>query len=121
MPHLQMYEVATASTAVVRGKVTQAPFNDPRVRKALRLAIVARLPRLEKAWSRYIVMPGYGQVVGDLSDDIAGARSTDDVRVRSVQDLHTNAKRAALWHGGRGVCGEAFSAQLTNEAIGGRC
>jgi peptide/nickel transport system substrate-binding protein len=39
MPHLQMYEVATASTAVVRGKVTQAPFNDPRVRKAMRFAI----------------------------------------------------------------------------------
>ncbi len=39
MPHLKMYEVATASTAVVRGKVTQVPFNDPRVRKAMRLAI----------------------------------------------------------------------------------
>ncbi|MEM7226475.1 MAG: ABC transporter substrate-binding protein [Pseudomonadota bacterium] len=39
MPHLQMYEVVTASTAVARGKVDQAPFDDPRVRKALKLAV----------------------------------------------------------------------------------
>ena len=39
MPHLQMYEVVTASTAVARGKVNQAPFSDPRVRKALKLAV----------------------------------------------------------------------------------
>ena len=43
MPHLKLYEVPTASTAVVRGKVTQKPFNDARVRKALRLAIDCRL------------------------------------------------------------------------------
>ena len=39
VPHLTMYEATTAETAVVRGKVDQEPFNDPRVRKALRLAI----------------------------------------------------------------------------------
>lgn len=39
MPHLVRYEVRTASTAVARGKITQKPFDDPRVRKALRLAI----------------------------------------------------------------------------------
>lgn len=39
MEHLVMYQVPTASTAVARGKVTQKPFNDARVRKALRLAI----------------------------------------------------------------------------------
>ncbi len=43
MPHLQMYEVSTASTAVARGKVTQKPFDDPRVRKALRLAVDNKL------------------------------------------------------------------------------
>ncbi|MEM7170688.1 MAG: ABC transporter substrate-binding protein [Pseudomonadota bacterium] len=43
MPHLRMYEVSTASTAVARGKITEAPFDDPRVRKALRLAIDTRL------------------------------------------------------------------------------
>jgi len=43
MPHLQMYEVRTASTGVVRGKVTSKPFDDRRVRKALRLAIDPRL------------------------------------------------------------------------------
>lgn len=35
----QMYEAATAETAVIRGKVTEKPFDDARVRKALRLAI----------------------------------------------------------------------------------
>lgn len=38
MPHLELYSVPTSSTAVVRGKCTQKPFNDARVRKALRLA-----------------------------------------------------------------------------------
>ena len=39
VPHLQLYEAPTADTAVMRGKVTIKPFDDPRVRKALRLAI----------------------------------------------------------------------------------
>ncbi|MFQ5959362.1 MAG: ABC transporter substrate-binding protein, partial [Alphaproteobacteria bacterium] len=38
LPHLQIHEVATAQTAVVRGKVGVAPWDDPRVMKALRLA-----------------------------------------------------------------------------------
>ena len=36
--HLQLYSVTTAATAVVRGKCNQPPSDDPRVRKALRLA-----------------------------------------------------------------------------------
>lgn len=36
---VQMYDAVTAETGVVRGKVTEKPFDDPRVRKALRLAI----------------------------------------------------------------------------------
>lgn len=39
LDHLALYQVATAETGVVRGKVTEKPFDDPRVRKALRLAI----------------------------------------------------------------------------------
>ena len=39
MPHLQMYDVGTATTVLVRGKFNQKPHNDPRVRKALRLAV----------------------------------------------------------------------------------
>jgi peptide/nickel transport system substrate-binding protein len=38
IPHLQLYEAPTASTAVVRGKVDQKPFDDIRIRKALQLA-----------------------------------------------------------------------------------
>jgi peptide/nickel transport system substrate-binding protein len=39
LAHLQLYEVATAETAVLRFKVTEKPFDDPRVRKAMRLAV----------------------------------------------------------------------------------
>ena len=39
MPHVSIYSANTAQTAVARGQVDQAPFDDPRIRKALRLAI----------------------------------------------------------------------------------
>ena len=39
MPNLVRYDVLTADTGVLRGKVTQEPFNDARVRRALRLAV----------------------------------------------------------------------------------
>lgn len=39
MPHVQVNTANTAQTAVVRGQVDAKPFDDPRVRKALRLAI----------------------------------------------------------------------------------
>ncbi|MEE8532013.1 MAG: ABC transporter substrate-binding protein [Alphaproteobacteria bacterium] len=38
LPHVNIFEVSTAQTAVVRGRVDTAPWDDPRVRKALRLA-----------------------------------------------------------------------------------
>lgn len=39
LPHVKFYSVPTAATAVLRMKVTQKPFDDPRVRKAMRLGI----------------------------------------------------------------------------------
>ncbi len=39
LPHLKFYEVTTAETAVLRMKVTEKPFTDPRVRKAMRLGL----------------------------------------------------------------------------------
>jgi peptide/nickel transport system substrate-binding protein len=42
VPRLEMSRVATAQTAVCRVKVTEKPFDDPRVRKAMRLAIDAK-------------------------------------------------------------------------------
>jgi peptide/nickel transport system substrate-binding protein len=42
MPHLTLYQVPTAETAVLRMKVSEKPFSDPRVRKALRLGLDAQ-------------------------------------------------------------------------------
>ena len=39
MPNLQIYSVPTAETAVMRMKVTEKPFNDARVRKAMKLGL----------------------------------------------------------------------------------
>ena len=39
LPHIKMYPVATAQTAVARGKMNEKPFDDKRVRMALKLAI----------------------------------------------------------------------------------
>ena len=39
LPHLQLYSVPTGETVVLRMKVTEKPFNDARVRQAMRYAI----------------------------------------------------------------------------------
>lgn len=39
MDHVQLHEAPSAATAVARMRVDEPPFSDPRVRKALRLAI----------------------------------------------------------------------------------
>ena len=39
LPHVTKYEATTAETAVARVKVDQKPFDDPRVRNAMKLAI----------------------------------------------------------------------------------
>ena len=39
IPHLKIYETTTANTAVARTRMDAKPFDDPRVRKAMRLAI----------------------------------------------------------------------------------
>lgn len=38
LPHVNIHEVVTAQTAVARMQMTQKPFDDPKVRKAVRLA-----------------------------------------------------------------------------------
>jgi peptide/nickel transport system substrate-binding protein len=39
LPGVDLYQVETAETAVMRVKVTQKPFDNPKVRKAMRLAV----------------------------------------------------------------------------------
>jgi len=38
-PHVQVYNVVSAQTGVARGRMTEKPFNDKRVRQAMRLAL----------------------------------------------------------------------------------
>ncbi|WP_119388886.1 ABC transporter substrate-binding protein [Taklimakanibacter lacteus] len=38
MPHVEIHQVVTAQTAVARMQMTQKPFDNPKVRKAIRLA-----------------------------------------------------------------------------------
>ena len=42
LPGVKIYQAATAQTGVLRGQCDTAPFNDPRIRKALRLAVDPR-------------------------------------------------------------------------------
>ena len=39
LPHVLLYQTATAESAVMRMKVTEKPFDDPRVRQAMRYAV----------------------------------------------------------------------------------
>jgi len=39
LPHVQLYPITTAQTGVARGKYNEKPFNDVRVRQALKLAV----------------------------------------------------------------------------------
>ena len=42
LPGVKIYQAATAQTGVLRGQCDTAPFNDARIRKALRLAVDPR-------------------------------------------------------------------------------
>lgn len=39
LPHVQLYPITTAQTGLARGKYNEKPFNDVRVRQALKLAV----------------------------------------------------------------------------------
>jgi len=39
LPHIEIHQITTAQTAVARMKVGVDPFKDPKVRKAMKLAI----------------------------------------------------------------------------------
>ncbi len=54
LPHVTIYEASTAQTAVARTRVTEKPFGDPKIRKALRLAT-------DSNQVLQIVMRGLGQ------------------------------------------------------------
>jgi ABC-type transport system substrate-binding protein len=49
---LRLYQIPTAETAVLRMKVTEKPFDDPRVRKAMRLALAVSVSPATTPMSR---------------------------------------------------------------------
>ncbi len=55
LPHLNLHSVTTAQTAVARMRMTEKPFDDPKVRKALRLAVDA--PRVMELAHRGLGTP----------------------------------------------------------------
>lgn len=69
LPHLELYSVPTSDTAVVRGKVTEKPFDDPRVRKAMRLAIDSR--RTQEMVLQDTGLPGEHHHVAPVHPDYA--------------------------------------------------
>jgi peptide/nickel transport system substrate-binding protein len=69
LPNVQLYQVTTAETAVLRGKVSQKPFSDPRVRKALRLATGAQ--QIVDVALRGLGKPGEHHHVSPVQPDYA--------------------------------------------------
>ncbi len=69
LPHVNIYEVSTAQTAVVRGKVNVKPWDDPRVRKALRLA--TDTPKILELAYRGLGAPGEHHHVSPLHPEYA--------------------------------------------------
>jgi peptide/nickel transport system substrate-binding protein len=82
LPGLKLYQIPTAETAVLRMKVTEKPFDDPRVRKAMRLALNS--PEVMEVALRGLGQPGdhthvspaqpdYGPVA-PMGQDVAAAK-----------------------------------------------
>ncbi len=67
LPNVQLYQIATAETAVMRVKVTEKPFNDPRVRKAMRLAVDS--PSIVQVALRGLGLPGEHHHVSPAQPD----------------------------------------------------
>ncbi len=69
LPHVQLYQVSTAETAVLRVKVTEKPFSDPRVRKAMRLAVDSKA--IVQVALRGVGLPGEHHHVAPAHPDYA--------------------------------------------------
>ncbi|MFI5020598.1 MAG: ABC transporter substrate-binding protein [Alphaproteobacteria bacterium] len=69
LTHVEMYQVATSETAVLRVKVTEKPFDDPRVRKAMRLAIDPE--KIVQVALRGLGLPGEHHHVAQAQPDYA--------------------------------------------------
>lgn len=83
MEHVEIYDATTASTAVARMKVDQKPFDDPRVRMALKLTVdparvleIAHSGRGQPAEHHHVspIHPEYAQMPR-LERDVAKAKA----------------------------------------------
>lgn len=83
LPHITIYRATTGQTAISRGKVTQPPFDDPRVMRAMRLATNAEnvvnlaLRGFAEAGDHTLVSPVHPEWVdlGPFDYDPEGARA----------------------------------------------
>jgi peptide/nickel transport system substrate-binding protein len=69
IPHVDIYQVATAQTGVARMQVDQEPFTDPRVRKAMRLAVDPK--RILELAYRNLGLPAQHHHVCDIHPEFA--------------------------------------------------
>jgi peptide/nickel transport system substrate-binding protein len=82
VPHINIYDATTARTGVVRMRVTEAPFDDPRVRKAVRMAtdsgrtLELALQNQGTAAEHHHVCPIHPEYaeLAEMTRDIAGAK-----------------------------------------------
>lgn len=106
MPHLQMKEVVTAQTGVARTRTDAEPFGDPRVRKAMRMAVdtnkllqIGHLGLGAPGEHHHVapVHPEYADI-GFMEQDIEGAKALlAEAGLEGGFSTTINAKKDPAW------------------------
>ncbi|MGI9480729.1 MAG: ABC transporter substrate-binding protein [Hyphomicrobiales bacterium] len=106
MDHVNMYEATTAATAVVRMQVDRPEFNDPKVRKALRLATdqeqvlsIAHKNLGDKAEHHHVcpIHPDYAKLPFMKQDIGAAKKLLEEAGHKDGVDLEINIKPDPSW------------------------
>jgi peptide/nickel transport system substrate-binding protein len=106
MPHLQIKEVVTAQTGVARTRTDAEPFGDPRVRKAMRMAVdtnkllqIGHLGLGAPGEHHHVapVHPEYADI-GFMEQDIEGAKALlAEAGFENGFSTTINAKKDPAW------------------------
>lgn len=106
LEHVQVYDAPSANTGAVRMRVSEKPFDDPRVRKAMRLAIDAEaVLQLGLGGEGYLgehtliskVHPDYGEVTPLKRDVEAAKKLLADAGHPDGIDVELYLKSAPSW------------------------